>query len=172
MTFGMFKPLGTGRPKKPPLPGNKPKGVNLKLSKGLNYQKIEDEVMAAIARLSSNQQAMVPLAGTLPERMVGLALVWLGYYFQFQRAEDGGRLRLGGSVVDFIVFMGGHRIVVRVQGDYWHSLPERKRSDAMQADRLRALKYRVADLWESDINTAWVNGNLKTFVEQGVMNAS
>jgi hypothetical protein len=172
VTFGRaFKELGQRAKRWPKLPESKPKGVNTRVPKGINYEKIEREVMEAIARLSSEKQGRVPIMGTLPERMVGLALVWLDWYFQFQRAEDGGRLRLGGSVVDFVVYMGAQKVIVRVQGDYWHSLPERKRSDAVQADRLRALKYRVADVWESDIYEAWVNGNLKSFVEREVMNA-
>lgn len=169
---GPFKPLGSGLGRKPKLPGNKPAGVQTRIPKGINYQKIENEVNAAIAQLSTEKQARVPIMGTLPERMVGLALVWLDWYFQWQRAEDGGRLRLGGSVVDFIVYLGGSKVIVRVQGDWWHSLPERKKSDAAQADRLRRLKYRVADIWEGKTYEAWVNGNLKTFVEREVMNAT
>lgn len=169
--FSGFKPLGSP-PKKPAQPDSKPRGVKTGIPKSLNYNKIEADVMAAIGQLSTDKQAQIPLMGTLPERMVGLALVWLGYIFQCQRPEDGGRLRIGGSVVDFIVYVGGHKVVLRANGDYWHSLPDRKRSDAMQAERLRARGYRVSDLWESKIYEAWVQGGLEQFVEQAVLNAT
>lgn len=172
MNLKMFKPLGENSHKRLRLPDGKPKGVNTRIPKGMNYTKIEKDVNDAIAQLPSNKQAMIPVMGTLPERMVGLALVWLDWYFQWQRAEDGGRLRVGGAVIDFIVYLGATKVAARVQGDYWHTLPDRKYKDAAQADRLRSLHYRVADLWESAIYRAWSQGNLKTFVEREIMNAA
>lgn len=172
MTLGTaFKKIGR-RPRKLALPGDKPKGVKTKITKSLNYERIKGEVMGAVAKLSSDKQAQVPLAGTLPEIMVALALVWLGYMFQWQRSEYGGRLRVGGAVVDFMVYFGGQRVVIRVQGDWWHSQPERKRSDLVQAERLRAKGLRVFDAWEHDIYQAWVDGRLKVFIERGVGNAA
>lgn len=166
-----FKKLGR-KPRKLPLPGSKPRGVKTKIAKTLNYERIYAEIMQAISRLSTDKQALIPLAGTLPEIMVALALVWLGYVFQWQRSEDGGRLRVGGAIVDFLVFFGGQRVLIRVQGSYWHSLPERKRSDLVSAERLRAKGYRLWDAWEHDIYQAWVDGRLKNFVEHGVANAA
>ena len=172
MTLGsMFKPLGS-KLRRPSAIGSKPRGVKTNIPKSMNYQRIENEVEAAISLLSRDQQAQIPIAGTLPERMVALALLQLGYFFQCQRPEDGGRLRIGGAVVDFIVYVGGRQTLIRVQGDYWHSLPERRRSDLVQAERLRAKGYRVFDAWEHAIYEAWTNGRLADYVEQGVMNAA
>lgn len=172
MTIGApFKQLG-GRARKLPLPGKKPGTVKTTLPKGLNYQRIESEVNAAIARLSRDGQAQIPIMGTLPERMVALALVQLGYLFMWQRSEDGGRLRVGGAVVDFLVYSGTKPVVIRVHGDYWHSLPERKNKDAVQWERLHAKGYRIFDAWEHAIYDAWQNGRLKRFVEEGVLNAA
>lgn len=172
MTLAMFKPLGT-RLRKLPLPKvGKPKGVNTSIRKSFNYARIEEEVLAEIAKLPRDAQAQIPIAGTLPERMIALALVRLGYYFQWQRSEDGGRLRLGGAVVDFLVYIGIKPTIIRVQGDYWHSLPERKLQDEVQWQRLHLKGYRIFDAWESAIFDAWLNGRLTRFVDEGVLNAA
>lgn len=125
---------------------------------------IRAAVMQELERMSQEQKANIRL-GTLPEIMVQMALARLGYRFVAQRPEGGGRLRLGGAVVDIIVFIGARPVVMRVQGDYWHSLPMRQRKDAMQLVRLRALNYLVADLWEHDIYRAWAEGRLLQFVD-------
>jgi len=69
------------------------------------------------------------------------------------------------------VQLGISLVVVRVQGNYWHSLPERKNKDALQEHLLRLKGYRVADLWEYDIYEAWLEGNLIEFVADAVRNA-
>ena len=171
MASTMFRPLpGFRKPK--PATGlseiRRPKQVKLGLQKTLNYARIKQEVMEAIARLSRTVAAQIPASGTLPEQMVALALVWLKLPFQAQRSEDGGRLRLGGAVVDVVVFLGSTQLIIRVHGDYWHSLPERKHKDAAQLERLRAKGYRVVDLWELDIYRAWVEGRLKQLVSDAV----
>ena len=104
--------------------------------------------------------------------MVAWALIKLGFMFQAQQSELGGRLQLGGGVVDFKVFVGAGIVIVRVEGDYWHSLPERILKDAVQYDRLHRLGYRVADLWEGDIYRAWVDGRLTRFVEDAITAAA
>jgi len=170
-----FRPLPSFRkPRRPVGLGEirKPKQVKMGLPKTLNYTRIKAEVMAAIARLPRTQSVQIPPSGTLPEQMVALALCWLKLPFQAQRSEDGGRLRLGGAVVDLVVFLGSKPVVIRVQGDYWHSLPERKLKDAVQLERLRAKGYRVADMWESDIYQAWTDGRLKTYVNDGIQGAA
>lgn len=165
-----FKELGK-RPRRTAEGPRAPRGARLTLSKSLNYARIKEEVLAAIARLSAEQRGPIPMGGTLPEIMVALALVWLGYQFQAQRPTDGGRLRLGGAVVDVIVFLGAAQVVCRVQGDYWHSLPARKLKDTVQWGRLHAKGYRVVDFWEGEIYKAWVEQRLKQFVDAGIQSA-
>lgn len=165
-----FKELGRP-PRKPPPGPRPPRAAKLGIAKSLNYARIKIEVMAAVARLDREQQSRIPLAGTLPEIMVALALVWLGYPFQAQRPADGGRLRLGGAVVDLLVWLGASQVVVRVQGDYWHNLPDRKLKDTVQWARLHAKGYRVTDIWELAIYRAWVDNRLKTFVDQALLGA-
>lgn len=137
----------------------------------LDYARIRREVLAVIAELGASEASRINPVGTLPEIMVALALIWLGYYFWGQVAELGGRLHVGGGVVDYIVWLG-RQVIVRVQGDYWHSLPGRQLQDAVQWDRLHQRGYLVADLWEHDIYQAWVDGRLKEFVEAALLGAS
>ena len=169
---GAFRPLGA-KPRKLPLPGGAPRAAKIRIPKTLSYTRIEAEVTAEIAKLSGEQQEQIPQAGTLPERMIALALVQLAYYFQWQRAEGGGRLRVGGAVVDFMVYgIGLKPVIIRVQGDYWHSLPDRKLQDAVQWELLHAKGYRIFDAWEHAIYEAWLNGRLQRFVEEGLLNAT
>lgn len=170
-----FRPLPAFRkPRRPVGLGEirKPKQVKMGLPKTLNYTRIKAEVMAAIARLPRTLSVQIPPSGTLPEQMVALALCWLKLPFQCQRSEDGGRLRLGGAVVDLIVNAGATIIAIRVMGDYWHSLPDRKMKDAVQLERLRAKRYRVWDVFEHELYQAWVDGRLKTLVSDGVQGAA
>ena len=149
----------------------KPKGVMLRVAKSINYERIKKEVFEAIDRLDIVKKNQIPAAGTLPEQMVALALVWLGYLFQCQSAESGGRLRLGGAVVDFVVHVGALPVIIRVMGSFWHKLPGREYKDLVQLERLRAAGYRVSDLWENDLYEAWVNGNLKETVDDAINSA-
>jgi hypothetical protein len=92
--------------------------------------------------------------GTLPELLTYDWLEGRGYQFDFQTSFFGGRMQLGGAVADFIIMdlQPGGMVVWRVQGDYWHLMPERVRKDAVQ--RLRLLQHgvvQVVDLWESAI---------------------
>jgi len=148
------------------------KQAKLNIQRSVSYARIEKEVDEAIARLSNEWKRLIPAAATLPERICALVFSWLGWTFQAQQNEDGGRLRIGGSVVDFKVWQGTTIIIVRVQGDYWHSLPDRKLKDLMQWERLHQRGYKVADLWEGALYQAWVDGRIKQFVRDGVMNAS
>jgi G:T-mismatch repair DNA endonuclease (very short patch repair protein) len=175
MAFTMLRALpSTRKPRKPAGLGEirRPKQVKMGLQRTLNYARIKTEVMEAIARLPHTQAVLIRASGTLPEQMVALALCWLKLPFQAQRSEDGGRLRLGGAVVDIVVFLGSTQLVIRVQGDYWHSLPDRKNKDAVQLERLRAKGYRVVDLWENAIYQAWVDGRLKNFVSDALQGAA
>jgi hypothetical protein len=167
------KPLGRALPKL--RAGGKltrPRGVHYGTPRSLNYARIKAEFLVAVEQLGARERAQIPATGTLPEQMVAYALVKLGLPFVSQWSELGGRLWLGGSVVDFEVALGGSVVVVRVMGDYWHSLPDRKLKDAVQYDRLHRAGYRVADLWERAIYQAWVDGRLLRFVEQAVLEAA
>ena len=169
-----FRPLPSFRkPRRPLGLGDirKPKQVKMGLPKTLNYTRIKAEVMAAIARLPRTLSVQIPASGTLPEQMVALALCWLKLPFQCQRSEDGGRLRLGGPWWTSWC-LGSKPTVLRCHGDYWHSLKDRKLKDAVQLERLRAQGYRVADLWEGEIYQAWVDGRLKSFVDDSIQGAA
>ena len=166
-----FPKLGGGRLGSRAPTSVRARGVRLRLPRSLDYMRIKGQVEEAIARLGADKRRQIPAEGTLPERMVALALVWLGLPFRGQIAELGGKLFLGGGVVDFLVYVG-RRVVLRTMGDYWHSLPARKYKDLVQWDRLHQLGYAVADLWEKEIYQAWVDGRLKAVVEQAVFSAA
>lgn len=138
----------------------------------LSYENIKREVMAAVDRLTAAQKAYIPASATLPEIIVAYALLQARFTFSAQSNTDGGRLRLGGAVVDFKVWLGSRVTIVRVMGDYWHSLPNRKLKDAVQFDRLHRYHYRVADLWEHDLYAAWANGSIVSFVRAAVLGAT
>lgn len=169
--FRPFKPIAGKAPSfgEPP---RKPRGVRTALPKAPNYLRIKEEVLRAIEQLPEAKRVKIPPAGTLPELIVGLCLCWLNYEFQAQRPEDGGRLRIGGSVVDYLVYFGATRTVLRVQGDWWHSLPGRKHKDLVQAERLRMRGIRVADIWEGELYLKWVEGSVKDFVDNAVKTAA
>lgn len=143
-----------------------PRGVRRAPRRSLPYEKIREEIMAIVADLPPDQQAMIPLAGTLPEIMVALGMLWAGIPFLPQISEDGGRTRLGGSVVDFKVFLGTVPIILRVQGDYWHSLPDRVLKDIVQFERLKRMGFLVVDAWESDIYRAYLEGRLTEYMRE------
>ena len=145
------------------------------IRKSLNYTRICTEVFAAIATLPAYQRASIPASGTLPEQMVGLALAWLGYLpgmAQAQISEGGGRLKVGGAVVDWILRLGGQKIAIRVTGVYWHSLPDRALKDIVQYDRLHQLHYLVVDILDTELYLAWTEGRLKAFVAEKIQEAA
>lgn len=164
-------PLGT-HGKKPPQPTTQRAKVDVRARVAPNYAKVKGQVLGAIANLPGEDKAKIAPTFTLPEMMVALALIWLGWHFDAQASESGGRLYLGGSVVDFKVYLGTGFVCVRVQGDYWHALPDRVQKDAVQWTRLHALGYRVSDIWEHTLMEAWVANTLKQTVEQAIINAA
>jgi hypothetical protein len=157
---------GFGKPQ-----SSRSKRVRFKAS-AVNYQKIKEQVLAAIERLPAEKRRLIPANATLPELITAYALVQAGLPFSAQSQTDGGRLRLGGAVVDFKVWLGSRIVIVRVQGDYWHSTPSRKLKDIVQFERLHKYHYRVADLHEHDLYIAWVNGNVVSWVQQMVLGAT
>lgn len=109
--------------------------------------------------------------GTLPERIIWKWLEDHDHLFDCQSEQGGGRLSVGGAVIDFLVYtLAGQTVAIRVQGDYWHgpAFPERQARDDEQADRLRQWGYIVADLWESDIYEAVINERLDRLIEDAV----
>lgn len=161
---------GLARPTKPVF--GKPRQLKMRTPRSLNYTKIKQQVLEVIATLSEEKRRLIPVSGTLPEQMAALGLVMAGIPFQTQIQTDGGRLRLGGAVVDFQVFLGAKTVILRVQGDYWHSLPDRKLKDVIQFDRLHKYRYLVADVHEGEMYQAWVDGRLQAYIEQAVMSAA
>lgn len=143
-----------------------PRGVRRAPRRTLPYEKIREEVLAIVADLPPDQQAMIPLAGTLPEIMAALGMLWAGIPFVSQISEDGGRTRLGGAVVDFKIFLGTAPVILRVQGDYWHSLPDRVLKDIVQFERLKRMGFLVADAWERDIYRAYLEGRLAEYIRE------
>ena len=110
--------------------------------------------------------ALQGATGTLPERIVQRWLESAGHLYQAEHWEMGGRLVLGGAVVDFVVYdLAPQPVVLRVMGEYWHGeLPGRQARDDEQAQRLRRMGYLVVDLWESAIYAAALAGRVGSYV--------
>ena len=102
------------------------------------------------------KMAMQGVSGSLPERIIWKWLEDSGHLYDVQRAFAGGRRVAGGMMLDFYVYsLGVARVVLRVQGEYWHRIrPGQRSKDDSQAFRLRAAGYIVVDLWEYDIYQA------------------
>jgi hypothetical protein len=151
----------------------KPQGQRVRLKpKGISYANIKKEVTQAILELSAAKRAQIPAMGTLPEQLAALGLVWLGFHFSCQISENGGRLRVGGSVIDIILYMGNTKTAIRIDGDYWHSLPGRKQKDIVQLNILRMKGYLVVSILESDLYKAWAEQRLGPFMRDKVMEAA
>jgi hypothetical protein len=94
--------------------------------------------------------AGVQSSTTLPELLVEAALRKAGVEFRAQ-------VDLGWARPDFVVFVGASAVVLRVQGDYWHSRAGAVANDAAQKDRLERHTVfglpvqAVVDLWEHDV---------------------
>lgn len=93
--------------------------------------------------------------GTYPEYLVWKWLRDKGYQpgidFQFQSSFFGGRMDLGGLVADFVIDALTPPLVIRVQGDYWHTLPGRRTRDFYEMIRLQEHGFDVVDVWETDV---------------------
>ena len=111
--------------------------------------------------------ALQGVPGTLPERIVWKWLVDEDYRFITQGAEFGGRMVIGGAVVDFVVYdIAGRPVALRVMGDYWHGpkFPDRQARDDEHYHRLTAMGYLVVDLWEKDIYEAVRRDRLTAYI--------
>ena len=71
--------------------------------------------------------------------------------FEFQSSFSGGRYELGGSVVDFV--LGDLNILIRAQGDYYHSGVEKSATDDVQRELLESQGWIVVDIYGSDLET-------------------
>jgi hypothetical protein len=91
--------------------------------------------------------------GSLPERIVykyltdNLKLVPM-VDFDFQSAQDGGRVELGGFVCDFVFL--NLKFVIQVQGVH-HKEYLQERKDQQQEDVMAEFGYRVEQIWEDEI---------------------
>ena len=124
------------------------------------------EIMAVAYRLCGDRIQTVKLAKqfltlkatrfpdmTLPEAVCFVLLEEAQEEFEYQAQFNGGKIYHGGSVVDF--WLPNQQSVLRINGDYWHSRPERIAEDEVQRaalllgtiDGRRILN--VVDIWES-----------------------
>lgn len=88
---------------------------------------------------------------TLPE------LIAMEYLLRKQRRFVYQVYGIGFAIPDFLVFTMAGGIIWMIQGEYWHTLPGRKESDARIMRMLMGMKtngvtiYKVLELWESDL---------------------
>ena len=89
--------------------------------------------------------------GTIPEWAVYLWLVKRGTRgWEFQSSLLGGRLQIGGAVVDFLFHFP--LMAWRVQGDYYHFRSQQDQAlDFIQRLRLIAAGFIVVDILGSDV---------------------
>ncbi len=82
-----------------------------------------------------------------------IVYAWLASHsvpFDFQSQLIGGFDRqIGDAIVDFV--LKENNVVIRVQGEYWHTGAEVEAKDVIQKERLRDLGYSVVDVWGTDI---------------------
>ena len=84
------------------------------------------------------------------ERIVYIYLVEHSIEFTFQSQLIGGfGSQLGDAKVDCVI--PDRNIVIRVQGEYWHTGVDIEAKDALQKERLSSLGYIVIDIWTQDI---------------------
>lgn len=90
------------------------------------------------------------------EYNVSLALVKLGFEFQFQLSIGGGRGRLFGIVLDFLVMTVPEPTPMWVHGEYWH-MGERRAKDLRQQDTVREYMQGAinepVEIWGDQSNT-------------------
>lgn len=90
---------------------------------------------------------------TLPEAVTFVLLESFQEEFEFQKEFNGGKIYRGGSVADF--WLPNQQTVFRVQGNWWHSRPDRIAEDEIQraAMLLGTIDGKhilaVIDIWES-----------------------
>ena len=83
-----------------------------------------------------------------PERAIYQALTHLGIEFIFQSSMLGGREIRGGLIADFQV--PSLSLVIRCQGEYFHSRSDTKARDELQKIALETSGWRVIDIDATD----------------------
>lgn len=148
---------------------------------------LEDDELADLIRTLGNNNQARRLAkrvqrlkrqyprGTVPELVAVDWMIRNGHWFVYQAPLLGGRSGKGGAVADIVTQSGGKGIVIRVQGDYWHSLrPQRERDAASKVTLIGAtyaslrISY-VVDAWENRLykNPSYVMAQALMGIEVG-----
>lgn len=92
---------------------------------------------------------------TLPEAVCFMLLEAEQEEFAYQHEYASGRLYRGGAVIDF--WLPNRATVLRIQGNFWHTRPERIELDLIQRSELAFALIdgkrveRVVDIWESKL---------------------
>lgn len=158
-----------------------PLGVRLYRRRTPDYQAVKEKVLKIVGGMRKIDRDQLPPGtilgsavgqGTLPEIVFAIACIWARIPFQYQQSELGGRVRLGGGVVDFIITIGARPTIVRIQGQYFHSLPGAAGKDAVQWARLHQQGYLVVDIWEAEIYMAFLEDRLVPFVLEKLRDAA
>ncbi len=92
------------------------------------------------------------IPGTLPEKMLYAALMARQIPFLYQESVTATIPEIGlnnNYRPDFI--LPDTKIIIEVQGAYWHSMPDRIESDSFRAAILEYLGYKVLFWWDYDI---------------------
>ena len=90
---------------------------------------------------------------TLPEALAYIYLQANQIEFVFQQSYNSGRTYRGGAVIDFWIPDRG--LILRINGDYYHSQPDRRERDEIQRAELLLSVIEgkrvesVVDVWES-----------------------
>lgn len=128
----------------------------------------EDPAVLDIAyRICGDRNAAIKLAkrfmrlkqqypdATLPEGITFAQLTDDQIDFVYQQDYSSGRVYYGGNVIDF--WLPDYGNVIRVQGNFWHSKPERRERDEVGRSMLigsfisGVRVQTVTDLWESRV---------------------
>lgn len=88
-------------------------------------------------------------AGSKLEWYVALGLETLEYEFEYQVPIRGGRDRMGGQILDFLVHTPGKFTPVDTKGAYWHTGVHDDRYELERA--LRGMNYRdIVEIWDDE----------------------
>ena len=130
--------------------------------KGQNHLKLEREIETHLNRKRGSR----PLS-TLPESIVAWYLNKFRESYEEQGEIAGGRTRRNGVVIDF--WLPIRRVVILVNGDYWHGKPEKREKDLSQRQRL--VNSDIGGIKIASIVVVWESGLLSCQREQHVRNA-
>jgi very-short-patch-repair endonuclease len=100
------------------------------------------------------QEMLLREEGVRASEPEAIAYLWLRAHqipFEFQAPILGGRTAPGGTVVDFILYDRDPPLLLRVMGDYWHSMIESMAFDEEQRIALMSMGFPVVDVWERQL---------------------